>query len=61
MKILSRLKIQAKNRDQVIKEFVSLEVVEGIKDDSLRNIVHDLYFKLSENLDWEKVLSVCVD
>lgn len=57
MKILSRLKIQAENRDQVIKEFVSLEVVEGIKDDSLRNIVHDLYFKLSENLDWEKVLS----
>lgn len=56
MKILSRLKIQAKNRDQAIKELVALEVVERIKDGSVQDIVRDVFFDIAKNLDWEKVL-----
>ena len=48
--------VEAKNRDQAIKEFLSIEVLRNIKDKAVESVVRDIIFKVAKNLDWEQAL-----
>ena len=48
--------VEAKNRDQAIKEFLSIEVLRNIKDKAVESVVRDIIFKVAGNLDWEQAL-----
>ena len=58
MKILNRLQTTAGKEDErihKIKVFVSIEFLDRIGG-AYDDVVRDVFFKLSKNLDWDKVL-----
>lgn len=48
--------VEAKNRDQAIKEFLSIEVLKNIKDKAVESVVRDIIFTIAKNLDLEQAL-----
>ena len=48
--------VEAKNRDQAIKEFLSIEVLRNIKDKAVESVVRDIIFKVAKSIDWEQAL-----